>query len=268
MKKLEHLSEICSSYDTFVIDLWGVMHNGILLNDKAIEVADKLLKKSKKIIFLSNAPRPSEKVRKFLKKLKMEEKYLNNIITSGEAAMHAINQNKFGKLFYHLGPSRDESIFYKIKDNKTKLDNSDFILCTGLLDEHEGDLNFYKNFLKNFISKKLICTNPDLTVHRGAKEEYCAGSIAKIFESLGGSVVYFGKPYKEIYNMCFNKKEKVLAIGDNLRTDIQGANNLNIDSIFISNGVHRNEFKNENELQKLLEKYKVEANYFQSELTW
>ena len=268
MKKLEHLSDIYSSYDTFVIDLWGVMHNGIFLNDKAIEVADKLLKKSKKIIFLSNAPRPSEKVRKFLKKLKMEEKYLKNIITSGEAAMHAINQNKFGKLFYHLGPSRDESIFYKIKDNKTKLENSDFILCTGLLDEHEGDLNFYKNFLKNFISKKLICTNPDLTVHRGAKEEYCAGSIAKIFESLGGSVVYFGKPYKEIYNMCFNKKEKVLAIGDNLRTDIQGANNLNIDSIFISNGVHRNEFENEDGLKKLLEKYKVKANYFQSELTW
>jgi len=268
LKKLEHLSDIYSSYDTFVIDLWGVMHNGILLNDKAIEVADKLLKKSKKIIFLSNAPRPSEKVRKFLKKLKMEEKYLKNIITSGEAAMHAINQNKFGKLFYHLGPSRDESIFYKIKDNKTKLENSDFILCTGLLDEHEGDLNFYKNFLKNFISKKLICTNPDLTVHRGAKEEYCAGSIAKIFESLGGSVVYFGKPYKEIYNMCFNKKEKVLAIGDNLRTDIQGANNLNIDSIFISNGVHRNEFENEDGLKKLLEKYKVKANYFQSELTW
>ena len=268
MKKLEHLSEIYNSYDTFVIDLWGVMHNGILLNDKAIEAVDSLLKESKKIVFLSNAPRPSEKVKKFLKKLKMEEKYLKNVITSGEAAMHAINQNRFGKLFYHLGPSKDESIFHKIRNNKTKLENSDFILCTGLFDEHEDDLNFYKNFLKNYISKTLICTNPDLTVHRGEKEEYCAGSIAKIFESLGGSAVYFGKPYKEIYNMCFNNKEKVLAIGDNLRTDIKGANNLNIDSIFISHGVHRNEFKNENELQKLLEKYKVKANYFQAEFTW
>jgi len=268
LKKLEHLSEIYKSYDTFVIDLWGVMHNGILLNNKAIEAVDSLLKESKKIVFLSNAPRPSEKVKKFLKKLKMEEKYLKNVITSGEAAMHAINQNRFGKLFYHLGPSRDESIFHKIRDNKTKLENSDFILCTGLFDEHEDDLNFYKNFLKNYISKKLICTNPDLTVHRGEKEEYCAGSIAQIFESLGGSAVYFGKPYKEIYNMCFNNKEKVLAIGDNLRTDIKGANNLNIDSIFISHGVHRNEFKNENELQKLLEKYKVKANYFQAEFTW
>ena len=268
MKKLEHLSEIYSFYDTFVIDLWGVMHNGILLNNKAIEAADRLLKKSKKIVFLSNAPRPSKKVKEFLKKLKMEEKYLKNVITSGEAAMHAINENRFGKLFYHLGPSRDESIFYEIKNNKTKLENSDFILCTGLFDEHENDLNFYKDFLKKHISKKLVCTNPDLTVHRGEEEEYCAGSIAKVFESLGGRVVYFGKPYKEIYNMCFNRKEKVLAIGDNLRTDIKGANNLNIDSIFIYSGVHRNEFDDEEELKKLLKKYKVEATYFQSELTW
>ena len=268
MKKLEHLSEIYSFYDTFVIDLWGVMHNGILLNNKAMQATNKLLEESKKIVFLSNAPRPSEKVREFLKKMKMGEKYLKNIITSGEAAMTAINENRFGKLFYHLGPSRDDSIFYKIKSNRTKLENSDFILCTGLFDEHENDLNFYKNFLKDSISKKLVCTNPDLTVHRGDKEEYCAGSIAQVFESLGGKVVYFGKPYKEIYKMCFNNKEKVLAIGDNLRTDIQGANNLNIDSIFISNGVHRNEFKDENELKLLLEKYKVKANYFQPELTW
>ncbi len=268
MKKLEHLSEIYNSYDTFIIDLWGVMHNGVLLNDKAIEVVDNLLKYSKKIVFLTNAPRPSTNVKEFLKKMNMEEKYLNNIITSGDAAMIAINENRFGKLFYHLGPLRDESIFYKIKDNKTRLDDSEFILCTGLFDEYEDDLNFYYKLLKKSISKKLICTNPDLTVHRGQKEEYCAGSVARIFESLGGSVVYYGKPYKEIYEMCFSTKEKVLAIGDNLRTDIKGANNLNIDSVFISNGVHRNEFKDEIELKKLLKKYSVKTNYFQPELTW
>ena len=122
-------------------------------------------------------------------------------------------------------------------------------LCTGLFDEDDPDLinhymkmiDYYKNFLH--ISKKLVCTNPDLTVHRGNKEEYCAGYIAKIFEELGGEVYYYGKPHKEIYEMCFNQDEKVLAIGDNLRTDIKGANNLNIDCLFISNGVHRDEFK-------------------------
>ena len=91
MKKLKHLSEIYSSYDTFIIDLWGVVHNGVSLNKKAIEVIDKLLKSSKNVVFLSNAPRPSEDVKNFLKKIKMEEKYLKNIVTSGDAAIFAIN---------------------------------------------------------------------------------------------------------------------------------------------------------------------------------
>ena len=268
MKKLEHLSKIYTLYDTFIIDLWGVMHNGISLNKSAIEAVDNLLKNSKKIVFLSNAPRPSNKVKQFLRKLNMNEKFLSNVMTSGEAAMQAINQNQFGKLFYHLGPSRDDSIFNNVKHNKTKLENCEFILCTGLFDQHEDDLNYYKELLKDSISKKLICTNPDLTVHRGETEEYCAGSIAAIFESLGGKVIYFGKPYKEIYKICFEKSDNVLAIGDNLRTDIKGANNLNIDSIFISNGVHRDEFKDHNELKKLLEKYEVNATYVQAELIW
>ena len=268
MRKLNHLSDVFDDYDTFVIDLWGVIHDGIKLNAKAIDAVDQLKKKSKKIVFLSNAPRPSAKVVDFLLKLKMNKDYLSNVITSGEAAMHAINQNKFGKKFFHLGPSRDNSIFEKVKENKTNIDNCDFILCTGLFDEHENDLDYYKKFLAEHNSKKLVCTNPDLVVHRGNKKEYCAGSIAKIFESLGGIAVYYGKPYKEIYEMCFQKNEKVLAIGDNLRTDIKGANNLKKDSLFISTGVHRDEFNNDSELEVLLERYKVNANYFQEELKW
>ena len=268
MKELSHLSDIFEAYDTFVVDLWGVMHNGVTLNPKAIEAVDQLLNYSKKIVFLSNAPRPSSKVINFLIKMNMNKKYLSNVITSGEAAMHAINKNKFGKTFFHLGPLRDTSVFEKVKDNKTDLENCDFILCTGLFDEHEKDIPYYKEFLKRHISKKLICTNPDLIVHKGSIKELCAGSIAKVFEELGGQVVYFGKPHKEVYNMCFSQGEKVLAIGDNLRTDIKGANNLNLDCIFISEGVHREEYNNISELNSLLKKYKVKANFFQKELKW
>ena len=278
MRKLNHLSEVFDDYETFVIDLWGVMHDGIMLNDKAIEVVEQLKSKSKKIIFLSNAPRPSAKVVEFLLKLKMDKQYLSNVMTSGEAAMQAINQNKFGKKFFHLGPSRDASIFEKVKNNKTNIDSCDFILCTGLFDEddpdlnklqlHENDLNYYQEFLIKHISKKLICTNPDLIVHRGNKEEYCAGYIAKIFEELGGDVTYYGKPHKEIYKMCFEPNEKVLAIGDNLRTDVKGANNINKDCLFITNGVHRNELSSNLKLENVLDKYKVKINYFQKELQW
>lgn len=268
MKELNHLSDIYENYDTFVIDLWGVIHNGVMLNPKAIDVIDNLSTNSKKIVFLSNAPRPSSKVINFLLKMKMDKKYLANVMTSGEAAMYAINKNQFGKTFFHLGPPRDTSVFEKVKNNQVNLESCDFILCTGLFDEHESDLNYYKKFLENQITKKLICTNPDLTVHRGNVEELCAGSVAKVFEELGGEVVYFGKPHKEVYSMCFNADEKVLAIGDNLRTDIKGANNLNIDCIFISEGVHRDEYSNISELNDLLKRYKVKANFFQRELKW
>ena len=136
------------------------------------------------------------------------------------------------------------------------------------MDDHDEDLDYYKGLLKNYTSKKLICTNPDLIVHRGNTEELCAGSVAKTFETLGGKVIYYGKPYKEIYGMCFDTREKVLAIGDNLRTDIKGANNLNIDSLFIYNGVHRNEIKNDEDLPALLKRYNVKTNFFQKELKW
>ena len=268
MIKLNHLAEIYNSYDTFIIDLWGVIHNGISLNPKAIKVVENLIKSKKKVVFLSNAPRPSNEVKKFLHKLKMEDQYLKNILTSGEAAMFVLQEQKYGKFFYHLGPQRDNSVFFNIKENNTSLEKCNYILCTGLLDGHEDDFIYYKKLLENHTSKKLICTNPDLTVHRGDVEEYCAGTIAKIFESIGGKVIYFGKPYKEIYKMCFSKNEKTLAIGDNLNTDIKGANNMNIDSIFISNGVHRSEFKEESELVDLFIKYKVKANYYQPQLIW
>ena len=268
MRELEGLKEIYNNYDTFIIDLWGVIHNGIMLNPKAIEVVENLQKNSKKFVFLSNAPRPSVNVINFLLKMKMDKKYLSNVMTSGEAAMYAINQKKFGKNFYHLGPKRDVQIFEKVKDHETKIDKCDFILCTGLFDEYEDDLEYYKKLLKDHVSKKLICTNPDLTVHRGDVEELCAGSVAKVFEQLGGEAVYFGKPYEEVYKMCFKKNERVLAIGDNLRTDIKGANILNFDCVYISEGVHRDEYKADSELETLLKKYNVEANFYQKELKW
>jgi len=268
VKKLNHLAEIYNSYDTFIIDLWGVMHNGVKLNPRAIEVVENLIKNKKKVVFLSNAPRPSNEVKKFLHKLRMEDRYLQNILTSGEAAMLAVSKQKYGKFFYHLGPEKDNAIFFLIKENQVSLEKCNFILCTGVFNEHENNLSYYKKLLRNHTSKKLICTNPDLIVHRGNVVEYCAGTIAKIFESLGGEAIYFGKPYKEIYKMCFGEKEKVLAIGDNLNTDIRGANNMNIDSIFISDGVHRSEFKEETELADLSIKYKVKANYYQPQLIW
>ena len=122
IKKLDHLSKIFQEYDAFIIDLWGVMHNGIVLNTSAMNAVRELDEKGKRVVFLSNAPRPSKKVVEFLKKLKMEERFLKNVLTSGEAAMNSLKKNKFGEKFYHLGPERDDSLFSFFKKNKTSLE--------------------------------------------------------------------------------------------------------------------------------------------------
>ena len=124
--------------------------------------------------------------------------------------------------------------------------------------------------LKDYTHLKMVCTNPDLIVHRGSKQEYCAGTLAAVFKELGGKVVYFGKPYPEIYNFCIKKNEKILAIGDNIRTDIIGANKMKFDSLFITHGIHKEEFfdlpaKN---YDKVLMKYKTKTNYYQERLIW
>ncbi len=269
-KIIKGLREVYQKYDAFFIDLWGVMHNGIELYSKSIEVLTNLYKLKKRFVLMSNAPRPSKNVEKFLLNLNMDKVFTKNIFTSGEAALRSLRQNIYGKNFYHLGPERDRDLFAGFEKNKKKIEDADFILCTGFLDNHEDSLDFYKNLLRKHLKLKMICTNPDLVVHRGLKKEYCAGTLASIFEEQGGKVIYFGKPYPEIYKFCIKKNERVLVIGDNIQTDIRGANNMSFDSLFIINGIHKDEFSNLdiNNYDKILEKYKTKTNYYQESLTW
>ena len=269
-KIIKGLSQIQSKYDAFFIDLWGVIHNGIELYPDAIKVLENLNKLNKRFVLISNAPRPSKSVEKYLINLKMDKVFLKNIFTSGEAALQTLKKNIYGEKFYHLGPKRDEDLIKELANNKTTLDKCDFILCTGLFDNQENSLNYYENLLKKNTKLKMLCTNPDLIVHRGSKIEYCAGSLAAIFEKMGGKVVYFGKPYPEIYNFCMKKNENVLAIGDNIRTDIAGANRMKFESLFIIGGIHRKEFLNlpEQKYDKILDNYKTKTNYYQEKLVW
>ena len=141
-------------------------------------------------------------------------------------------------------------------------------MCTGLFDNYDKDLIYYKNLFDNHINKKMICTNPDLIVDRGNKRELCAGSVAMVFEKMGGEVVYFGKPHPEVYNQSIdNVKKRILSIGDNLNTDIKGANILNYHSLLISNGVHREEIKDKG-VGEVSKQYEAIVNYIQLELKW
>ena len=269
-KLISGLSQIQSKYDTFFIDLWGVIHNGIQLYPEAINVLENLNQLKKRFVLISNAPRPSKSVESYLLNLKMNKVFLQNVFTSGEAALQTLKKKVYGEKFYHLGPERDKDLIKGLEKNQTSLDKCDFILCTGLFDHEEKSLNYYNDLLKEYTKLNMLCTNPDLIVHRGIKTEYCAGSVADVFEKLGGKVVYFGKPYPEIYNFCLKKNESILAIGDNIRTDIKGANKMKFDSLFITGGIHKKEFLKLplQNYDKVLLKYKTKTNYYQEKLSW
>ena len=266
---LEGLKAIAEGYDLFYIDLWGVIHNGIHLHQNAILAVKEIISLKKNIVLLTNAPRPNRTVRDFLEKMGLEKHIREHVFTSGEAALNYLKKFYLHKKFYHIGPPRDNDLFNNFKKNQSNdLNNCEYLLCTGLFEDHDRDLNYYQKLLENYVKIKMICTNPDLIVDRGTKRELCAGSVAMVFEKMGGEVIYFGKPYPEVYNQSiYNKGKKILSIGDNLNTDIKGANLLNYDSLLITNGVHKNEIKN-NGVAKVSKDYEVIVNYIQSELKW
>tara|TARA_B100000963_G_scaffold290617_1_gene260518 strand:+ start:356 stop:1174 length:819 start_codon:yes stop_codon:yes gene_type:complete len=266
---LSGLQSIADNYDLFYIDLWGVIHNGIKLHENAVKTLNNLVKMNKNFVLLTNAPRPNKTVINFLERMGMAQQLRNHVFTSGEAALSYLEKNFTAKKFFHIGPPRDFDLFNLFKENKCQnINESEYLLCTGLFDNHDNDLIYYKNLFEEHINKKMICTNPDLIVDRGNLRELCAGSVAMVFEKMGGDVVYFGKPHPEVYNQSINnKKKKILAIGDNLNTDIRGANLLNYDSLLISNGIHRNEIKNKG-IHKVAKEYEVVVNFIQSELKW
>ena len=263
------LRSIAENYDIFYIDLWGVIHNGINLHKNAIEALEQITKTKKQFVLLTNAPRPNKTVKSFLEKMGMSKEIREKVYSSGEAALSYLKKNLLDDKFYHLGPTRDFDLFLNFKKNKTvDIKKSSYLLCTGLFEKHGEDLNYYKELFKEHINKKMICTNPDLIVDRGDKRELCAGSVALVFEKMGGEVIYFGKPFPEVYNQSIDNKEKrVLSIGDNLNTDIKGANNLNYDSLIISNGVHKNEIEKDG-IDIVSKKYEVVVNFIQEKFKW
>ena len=265
----EGLKAIADNYDLFYIDLWGVVHNGIKLHKNAISVLEKLLNLNKDFVLLTNAPRPTYVVTEQLKKMGMEKVLRDHVFTSGQAALIYLRKFYSKKYFFHIGPLKDFDLFIDFEELKSnKIENCEYLLCTGLFEDHFEDLNYYKILLENYLGKKMICTNPDLIVDKGNKREMCAGSIAMIFEKMGGEVIYFGKPYPEVYNQSFeNKDKKILSIGDNLNTDIKGANLLDYESLLITNGIHKEEIKDKG-INQVSKGYEVIVNYIQTELKW
>jgi HAD superfamily hydrolase (TIGR01459 family) len=252
--KIENLIDIQEKYDIFFIDVWGVVHDGYNPYPGTVDKLNELIK-TKKVIFISNAPRPYPVIASKLKEFNIFVEKAE-IVSSGDLTREELAKMAAeGKKLYHIGAARNVDILKDLPISTVdSVKEADYVLLTAYLDEGE-DLEQFNDQFKEAISmsKSFICANPDTIVVHGNSHRYCAGYFASKIEKLGGKVLYYGKPHKNIYEyaLCrLNKNNlnysKILMIGDTFDTDIMGANNLGIHSALVATGNTEILLKNNN----------------------
>ena len=243
------ITGLAAGRDVWLTDIWGVIHNGVEPFASACEACTRFRLAGGTVLLLSNAPRPAANIAVQLDRIGVPRFAWDTIVTSGDAARAFVGAFA-GKNVFHLGPERDLALYDGLGVTLSDPGDADAVSCTGLFDDEIETPDDYAPMLADFAARKLpmVCANPDLTVERGSNIIYCAGALASAYEALGGSVSYAGKPYLPVYDLALAEverlkgkavpRERILAIGDGIRTDIKGAAAAGIDSVFIASGVH------------------------------
>jgi HAD superfamily hydrolase (TIGR01459 family) len=251
---LEHFEPLAKAYDVLLSDVWGVVHNGIAAYGPACEALTRFRARGGTVILLTNAPRPGIAVQRILDRLGVPHDAYDAITSSGDVT-RGIIERRLGDNVFHLGPERDHSIFTGLDVKFTPFESADYVVCSGLFDDTIETPDSYRDMLVAMQSRSLfmVCANPDIVVERGDALVYCAGALADAYAGLGGEVLYCGKPHAPIYQVAMATAlaargriavplERVLAIGDSVRTDLKGAAAFGLDSLFVTSGIHAEEY--------------------------
>ena len=251
---LPHFASIAADYDVLLCDVWGVVHNGVVAFPGACEALMQARAAGATVVFITNAPRPHPVIRGQLEGLKVTRETYDDIVTSGDVTRGVI-ETRAGQSLYHLGPARDRSIFTGMTTpvRFAPVESADYVVCSGLDDDDVNKPEDYRRELEIMLARKLfmLCANPDRVVDRGGRLVYCAGAVADLYVSMGGEVLYAGKPFRPIYDVALSRAEqargrkipldRVLCIGDSVRTDLRGARDAGLDFLFVTAGIHAEE---------------------------
>jgi HAD superfamily hydrolase (TIGR01459 family) len=249
---IPHFSQLAPDYDALLCDVWGVVHDGLAAFPEPCDALMRMRARGGIVVLITNSPRPSEQVTRQLGRLHVPPETYDAIVSSGDVTRSVIQQ-RHGQSLFHMGPERDNSIFTGLNVRFAPLESADYVVCSGLDDDDVETPDDYRARLEIMLKRKLfmVCGNPDVVVERGPRLVYCAGAIADLYATMGGEVLYAGKPYRPIYDMALAKVEaaagrkialdKVLAVGDSVRTDLKGARTLGVDFLFVTAGIHAEE---------------------------
>ncbi len=257
---VQSLSEISGSYDALFCDLWGCLHNGVAPFPAAVAALQGFRASGGRVVLLTNAPRPARYVAQSLARMGVPEDAWDVIVSSGDAAQDAMFAGAVGNRVWHLGPEKDDGFFTEIPAEwqgqadvmRVGFDEAEGIVCTGPFDEmNEVPEDYRARFLlAKTRGLPMLCANPDIVVDMGETRIYCAGALAALYEEMGGTALYFGKPHPPIYDMARRRlaalgltdEARILAIGDGINTDVAGGAGEGIDVLFVTGGLAADQF--------------------------
>lgn len=249
---IQGLAALAPRYDVLVCDIWGVVHNGREAFPGVVDCLKRFRQTSGVVLLLSNAPRPNGPIRDQLSGLGVPADAYDALVTSGDLTRQLMAERAPLNL-HHVGPDRDLPLFEGLRVTRVAMAEAQTIVCTGPFDDTTEGPDDYRDYWQDALERKLpfYCANPDLVVQRGDQLIYCAGALAQGYEQQGGHVVYLGKPHLPVYDFVERHlahltgrtipRAKWLAVGDGLKTDIEGAKRAGIDALLITGGIHEPE---------------------------
>lgn len=249
----EHFAALAPNYDVVLSDVWGVMHNGAVASPDASDALSRYRAAGGIVVFITNAPRPGQNVIRQLDHFGVSRDAYDGIVSSGDVTRGVIAKRP-GQTVYHIGPDRNLAIFKGTDVRFAPPESADYVICSGLFDDTTEGPEDYRERLTAIRQRNLfmVCANPDVVVEVGDKLLYCAGAVADLYGQLGGEVLYAGKPHAPIYDQALGIAKqirgkpadlsRVIAIGDSVRTDLKGARAYGIDCLFVTAGIHAEEF--------------------------
>ncbi len=250
--RLDGLAQLAGGYRGVLCDVWGVVHDGVAPMAGTVDALTRFRADFGPVVLLTNAPRSKELVIDQLDRLGVARDAYDAVVTSGDAAKAHV-ATLTGPIF-HIGTQADHSMYDGLDVELADWREANAVVCTGLFDDFTETPEDYGELLANLKSRDLpfVCANPDLIVHHGGLMRWCAGALARDYRALGGTTVVFGKPHRPIYQHALSRLFEVageeldhgdvLAIGDGIATDVAGAQRFGLDVVYISAGIHADEF--------------------------
>lgn len=249
LPNISGLADLAGRYDAVLSDVWGVVHNGVAAFPGAVDALVQYRKAGGKVVFITNAPRPSAPLIEMLDELGVTRDAYDAIVSSGDATRVMISKYS-GKAIHHVGPpTEDDALYEGLNVRRTDAEEAEAVVVTDL-DTDDDTPEMYRQRAKLWLARKLpmICANPDRVVEHGDQIIYCGGALGDLYAAMGGMVLMAGKPYQPIYEEAFRlaelaagktlDKSRVLAIGDSVRTDATGAAKFGLDLLFVTGSIH------------------------------